>query len=158
MTSTPPGQDPQTSTPSTPAGGSSSSPTLDSFLAGAKKAAEQARATVAKVTHDNRAKIDSALTKAGTAIDQRTSGKYSKQIESVKSGLGKVVDVVEGSAAGTTSAPVPGAAASSPSTVPPTAPATPTPPAATTPATPPAEGWHRAPDGSWVKTEHGQTP
>lgn len=161
--------------PATPTGPSS----LDGLLNTAKSAATRARDLVGKLAHDNRSRIDAALNKAGAAVDQRTGGKYAGRIESTKRQLERGLDVLEGapsrpgaaspnSPTGPTSGPTGGPAgprAASPTRTPTggaagPAPATPTPAAPGRPATPsvtppaePKEGWHRGPNGEWVRSD-----
>lgn len=157
----PPTVTPPSVTPTPPASPSSttSTPTsLDGLLDTAKKAATQARDMVGKLTHDNRHRIDAALDKAGAAVERSTGGKYGKQIESVKKQLRHGVDMVAGQAPQAGSGP---GSATPGGTTSPTAPAAPgaTPGSPTSPAsapTPPAkpkEGWHRGPNGEWVRSE-----
>ncbi|OFE14188.1 hypothetical protein BA895_11215 [Humibacillus sp. DSM 29435] len=60
----------------------------------ATHAAHQARDKAGELATDNRDKIDSALGKASTAIDQRTEGKYSDKIAKARDQINKGVDKV----------------------------------------------------------------
>lgn len=55
-----------------------------SFLDKAKNAAEQARATAARVAAERGDSIRTGLDKAGDAVDRRTGGKYRDQIQKAK--------------------------------------------------------------------------
>ncbi len=66
----------------------------------------RARVRAGELAHENRAKIDEALEKAGQVVDEKTGGKYHDAVEKVKAQAAKGVDLVEGEyAAGPASQP-----------------------------------------------------
>ncbi len=60
----------------------------------ATQAAHQAREKAGELATENRDKIDGAIGKASTAIDERTEGKYSDKIARAKEQINKGVDKV----------------------------------------------------------------
>lgn len=60
----------------------------------AEHAAKQAREKAGELAAENRDKIDNVVTKAGSAIDQRTEGKYADKITKAKEQIAKGVDKV----------------------------------------------------------------
>ena len=60
----------------------------------ATQAAHQARDKAGELATENRDKIDSAIGKASTAIDERTEGKYSDKIAKARVSINKGVDKV----------------------------------------------------------------
>ena len=60
----------------------------------ATQAAHQARDKAGELATENRDKIDTAIGKASTAIDERTEGKYSDKIAKAKVQINKGVDKV----------------------------------------------------------------
>lgn len=134
-------------------------------LNAAMKAFSKARVRAGELAHQNRATIDQTLDKAGRFVDDKTGGKYHDTVEKVKAQAAKGVEFVEherhgGTSPGTTApgpSGSPGAPAGTPpmaSPIPPYTPPAATPQAATQPGTPgtePARGWHRGPDGEWVR-------
>lgn len=60
------------------------------------KTAGQARDAAGRLVHDNRGRIDAALDKAASVVDERTGGKHAATIAKVKAGAAKGVDLVEG--------------------------------------------------------------
>lgn len=78
----------------------------------AAQAAHQAREKAGELATDNRDKIDSAIGKASSAIDERTEGKYSDRIAKVKDQVNRSVDTVaKGDQSGDAGTDHPGAAA-----------------------------------------------
>ncbi|WP_409483717.1 antitoxin [Arsenicicoccus dermatophilus] len=161
MTTTPPGR-PQQSTPApgTPPTAPTASP-VDTFTRGALDAAKQAREQVARTAAANRGRIAAALDKLGGTVDSRTGGKYHEQVETAKTWVHKGVDVVAGGPGATTTtsaspgtAPAPGTLQHAATTSPAAPPAQPMPAPSSSPAppAPPQEGWHRGPDGQWVRS------
>ncbi len=67
----------------------------ESALREGTKVAKQASTKVGQVAHENRAKIDSVIDKAGKVVDDKTGGKYSSTIANVKAQAAKGVDLVE---------------------------------------------------------------
>lgn len=154
-------------------------------LNAAMKAFGKARVRAGELAHQNRAKIDQTLDKAGKFVDDKTGGKYHDTVEKVKAQAAKGVEFVENERHGGTSpgTPTPGTTPPGPSGspgapggtppmpspippyTPPAAPGAPGAPSAATPPPPPppapgapgtepaepARGWHRGPNGEWVR-------
>ena len=64
----------------------------DRLADAATKAAQQAREKAGELADDNRDKVERALDKAGTAIDERTEGKYAIKVAKTKQQISKGVD------------------------------------------------------------------
>ncbi len=67
---------------------------LEQLGAATTKAVDEAKSRLGAVAHDNQAKVEAMLDKAGASIDERTGGKYGSTVAKVKSQLSHFVDTV----------------------------------------------------------------
>lgn len=67
---------------------------LEQLGAATAKAVDEAKSRLGTVAHDNQAKVEAMLDKAGATIDERTGGKYGQTVAKVKSQLSHVVETV----------------------------------------------------------------
>lgn len=138
MTSTPTGPGPSNQTPSGP-----SKPPLDALTDDAIKAARRAREQLARTVDANRGRIQGTLDKVTRAADQRTGGRYAKQVATARQLITKGVDAVAGTTSPATQASATPTTAQQPTAAPQQPPAAPH---------PPQTGWRRGPDGEWVRS------
>lgn len=67
---------------------------IDSLGTAAKEALADAKSKAGEVAHDQKAKVEELLEKAGNALDEKTDGKYADKVAQVKTKAGDLVDRV----------------------------------------------------------------
>lgn len=67
---------------------------IDSLGSAAKEKLADAKSKAGEVAHDQKAKVEELLEKAGNALDEKTDGKYAEKVAAVKTKAGDLVDRV----------------------------------------------------------------